>query len=109
MRERNNKKMIDFKEIISKEISRVINFNNKKNSEVINMIEIPKEKEMGDYAFPCFKLAKTLRKSPQIIAEEINKEIKIDENIIEKKEIVGRLHKFLYEKRNIDRKCYKRI
>ena len=36
---------------------------------VYNFIEIPPDKNMGDFAFPCFKLAKELKKSPQIIAE----------------------------------------
>ena len=34
-------------------------------------IEIPKEKSMGDYAFPCFRLAKTYRKAPAMIAADI--------------------------------------
>lgn len=34
-------------------------------------IEVPANKEMGDYAFPCFKLAKTVRKAPQMIAREL--------------------------------------
>ena len=40
------------------------------------MIEIPPNTEMGDYAFPCFKLAKTFRKSPNVIAEEMAKTLK---------------------------------
>ncbi|MGL5379227.1 arginine--tRNA ligase [Clostridium sp.] len=39
--------------------------------EIYNMIEVPANTEMGDYAFPCFKLAKELRKAPPIIAKEI--------------------------------------
>lgn len=38
--------------------------------EVENSIEIPKQ-GMGDYAFPCFKLAKIMKKAPQVIAAEI--------------------------------------
>ena len=34
-------------------------------------IEVPANKEMGDYAFPCFKLAKTMHKAPQLIAQEL--------------------------------------
>lgn len=34
-------------------------------------IEIPKEKSMGDYAFPCFRLAKAFRKAPQMIAADL--------------------------------------
>lgn len=43
-------------------------------SETENLIEIPKP-GMGDYAFPCFKLAKVMKKSPQIIANEIAEKI----------------------------------
>lgn len=39
--------------------------------EIYEMIEIPQDSKMGDYAFPCFKLAKTLRKAPPVIAGEI--------------------------------------
>ncbi len=43
-------------------------------SEVENLIEIPKP-GMGDYAFPCFKLAKVMKKAPQVIASEIAEKI----------------------------------
>jgi arginyl-tRNA synthetase len=39
--------------------------------EIRGMIEIPADEKMGDYAFPCFRLAKTLRKAPQMIAADI--------------------------------------
>ncbi|MCR4601895.1 MAG: arginine--tRNA ligase [Clostridia bacterium] len=39
--------------------------------EITGMIEIPPDTTMGDFAFPCFKLAKTMRKAPQMIAEDI--------------------------------------
>lgn len=40
-------------------------------NEIESFIEIPAKAEMGDYAFPCFRLAKTMRKAPNVIAEEI--------------------------------------
>ena len=40
--------------------------------EALGYVEIPADAAMGDYAFPCFKLAKTLRKAPPIIAAEIS-------------------------------------
>lgn len=46
--------------------------------EILQSIEIPKNKEMGDYSFPTFRLAKTLRKAPNIIAEELVSQIKSD-------------------------------
>ncbi|MFI3210027.1 MAG: arginine--tRNA ligase [Peptostreptococcaceae bacterium] len=39
--------------------------------EIVGLIEIPPNKDMGDYAFPCFKLAKTFRKAPNMIAEDL--------------------------------------
>ncbi len=53
-------------------------------------LEIPKKSNMGDYAFPCFRLAKVFRKAPNIIAQDIK--AKIDEKeypIFEKVENVG--------------------
>ena len=39
--------------------------------DIASMIELPPDASMGDYAFPCFRLAKTMRKAPQVIAEDI--------------------------------------
>lgn len=46
--------------------------------EIKNMIEIPADSKMGDYAFPCFKLAKVLRKAPPMIAKDIAGKISED-------------------------------
>ena len=37
-------------------------------AEVTAMLETPPDKKLGDYALPCFRLAKTLRKGPPMIA-----------------------------------------
>ena len=50
--------------------------------EILNLVEHPKNTEMGDYAFPCFKLAKAFRKSPNVIAEELSLEIQ-DETLFD--------------------------
>lgn len=39
--------------------------------EIVALIEVPPNKEMGDYAFPCFKLAKVFRKAPNMIAADL--------------------------------------
>ena len=39
--------------------------------EVQALMEIPPKPDMGDFAFPCFRLAKTMRKAPQMIAGDI--------------------------------------
>ena len=38
-------------------------------------LEIPKKTDMGDFAFPCFRLAKAFRKAPNMIAEELTAQI----------------------------------
>lgn len=78
--------MINFKQEIAKQISEVTNIN---WEELENYLEIPPETKMGDYAFPCFKLAKTLKKAPPAIAMQIKEEIKTENTAIEKIEVVG--------------------
>ena len=39
--------------------------------EISSLIEVPPSYEMGDYAFPVFRLAKVFRKAPPAIAEEL--------------------------------------
>lgn len=46
--------------------------------EVGKLLEIPPREDMGDYAFPCFGLAKIQKKSPMVIAEELSKKLKSD-------------------------------
>lgn len=49
--------------------------------EISDLIEIPPNSEMGDYAFPVFKLAKTFRKAPNLIAEDLAQKEFQNENI----------------------------
>ncbi len=78
--------MIDFKQIIAKAIAKVVNIDEK---ELESYIEIPKDANNGDYAFPCFRLAKELKKAPPMIANDIKEKIQIDEQMVEKVEVVG--------------------
>ena len=73
--------MINFKTEIAQYIKNTINI---ELSIIENAIEIPNDTLHGDYAFPCFKLAKDLKKSPILIANEIKEKIIVDNNIIEK-------------------------
>ena len=49
--------------------------------EIVALIEIPPNKEMGDYAFPCFKLAKVFRKAPNMIAADLAEQIEAKDAI----------------------------
>ena len=78
--------MISFKSIIAEKISEVVNID---TEEIKKYIENPKDTKNGDYAFPCFSLAKNLRKAPVLIANEIKENIKIDKAIVEKIEVIN--------------------
>ena len=78
--------MIDFKDKIAEETSKVLEFT---KEELKEYIEIPKDTKMGDYALPCFKLAKEMKKSPVIIANEIKEKIELPNKYISKIEAVN--------------------
>lgn len=61
--------MINFKEKIALLLSEKIE--GLSAEEIQSMLEIPTDSKMGDYAFPCFKLAKVMRKAPPMIAQDI--------------------------------------
>ena len=88
--------MIDFKDIIAKEISKATNISEK---ELESYIEKPKDSKNGDYAFPCFRLAKELKKAPPVIASEIKEKMILDENIIDKVEVIGGYLNFYINKK----------
>jgi len=87
-------KLKDFKQIIAKQISKTIDIN---EEELESYIETPKDSQNGDYAFPCFRLAKELRKAPPAIANEIKEKIETVEEI-EKIEVAGGYLNFFINK-----------
>ena len=91
--------MIEYKSEIGKIITKAIEL----NIDIEEYIEVPQNTEMGDYAFPCFKLAKELRKAPQMIAEDIKNKINVEEHsdIIEKIEIVSGYLNFYINKASL--------
>ncbi len=49
--------------------------------EIAGMLETPPNPEMGDFAFPCFKLAKALRKAPPLIAGELAAAVELPQGV----------------------------
>ena len=83
--------MLDLKEIIANEIQKVTNV-----EAIYDYIEVPTNKEMGDFSLPCFKLAKELKKAPQMIATEIKNKLSISDDIVlETKVVNGYLNFYL--------------
>jgi len=59
-----------------------------------NMIEIPTYAHLGDFSLPCFPLAKKLRKSPILIAQELAASI-LDESIEKTEAVNGYVNIFM--------------
>ena len=78
--------MVNFKEEIAKLIAAEVT--DLELAEIQSMIEVPQDSKMGDYAFPCFKLAKVMRKAPPLIAKGIAEKI-AENSMFEKVEQVN--------------------
>lgn len=71
-------------------------------------IEVPANKEMGDYAFPCFKLAKTMRKAPQMIARELKDKLEKPDFIADI-QVVGAYINFFADKTSFVREVMGKV
>ena len=60
--------------------------------EIEAAIAVPPDNKMGDYALPCFKFAKVMRKSPVAIAEELKNMFATDDAISEVEAVNGYLN-----------------
>lgn len=89
---------MEFKDNIAEAIANVVKL---KKEEIKEYIEVPKEGSNGDFAFPCFRLAKELKQSPIDIANNIKENIKIDENMISKVEAINGYLNFYVAKTEI--------
>lgn len=89
--------MLDFKELIADKISKITNL---EVADIRRYIEIPPNSDLGDYTFPCFRLAKELKKSPQMIAEDIKAQLlnNSDNNYFEKIDVVSGYLNFFVDK-----------
>jgi len=81
---------MDFKQEIIKELMKATG-----QKEI--HLEVPPNLELGDYAFPCFTLAKVFKKAPAEIAEDLAKKIPLS-GIISKIEIKGSYLNFFVNK-----------
>ena len=77
--------MADFKSAIAKAIVGALPGGQLGKEEIESILEIPPQKQMGDYSFPAFKLAAKLKKNPNEIAKQIAGNIKLPGEIREVK------------------------
>lgn len=84
---------MNYKSIIAKKISEYIEMD---IDTLENLIEVPPRSDMGDFAFPCFQLSKTLKKAPNVIAMELKERLAIEG--IEKIQAFGPYLNFFVDK-----------
>lgn len=63
--------------------------------EINSLLEIPPKSDMGDFAFPCFKLAKVFRKAPPLIAADLKEKMECPEFLSEVEVMGGYLNFFV--------------
>lgn len=86
--------MEEMKVYIANLIDKLIQ-NNIDEEEILKKIELPKDIKNGDLSYPCFNLAKVLKKSPISIADELKQKIEKDCNISHVESIAGYLNFYL--------------
>lgn len=71
------------------------------------VIEVPKDKMMGDFAMPCFLLAKKMHQNPNIIAENIKNNM--DNSYFEKIEVKNGYINFFLKKNEVAKSILEKI
>lgn len=67
------------------------------SEEISQLIEIPPKPEMGDFAFPCFRLAKSYHKAPPMIAQNLKESIG-DQAFLSEIKVIGGYLNFYVDK-----------
>ena len=93
---------------MKKKIVKLLSFSGLKNSELEELIEVPKDSQMGDYSFPCFSLSKKLKKNPAEIAKDFSGKIQLSKEF-ERVEAIGPYINFFVNKKILAKKIIDRI
>ena len=79
---------MDYKKYIAEKL----NIEGISSEEIASYITATPSQDMGDYALPCFRFAKALRKPPVAIAEDLKSSFVLDDTITEVKAVNGYLN-----------------
>ena len=90
---------MDFKEYV---IDKIVELTELERAVVEKSVETPPDEKMGDLAFPCFPLAKVMRKAPPMIAAELAQKFADDENL-QKVEAAGGYLNFFFDRAKFER------
>ena len=84
--------MLNYKQIIA---NKMYSHTPLDTAECVALITETVDDNFGDYAFPCFKLAKEMRMSPVAIAQKLAGEIELDDVIVKVEAVNGYLNFFI--------------
>ena len=63
--------------------------------ELAEWFEIPRKADMGDLAFPCFRLSRSMRKAPPVIAAELKERLVLPDGVAKAEAVGGYLNFFV--------------
>ena len=63
--------------------------------ELTEWFEIPRKADMGDLAFPCFRLSRSMRKAPPVIAAELKERLVLPVGVAKAEAVGGYLNFFV--------------
>ncbi len=87
------RKMIDYYKEIAKLLKGAIE--QMTEEELMEAIEVPQDSKLGDYAMPCFKLAKVMRKAPHLIAVDVAKALDGNQLFSKVEQVGGYVNMFI--------------
>lgn len=93
--------MKDYKSIIANKINAPL-----EKAEIVSLIAETADDGFGDYAFPCFKLAKVMRMSPVAIAQKLAGETVLDDDVVKVEAVNGYLNFFVNRRNFINDAVY---
>jgi len=72
-----------------------------KEAEILSLLEIPKDTNLGDLSLPCFQLSKVLKKDPKVIAQDLKNKLKPSKTIKEIK-VIGPYLNFYFDNKTLE-------
>jgi arginyl-tRNA synthetase len=96
---------MNFKEYV---IDKLVELTGLEKSVIENSVETPPEEKLGDLAFPCFPLARVMRKAPPLIAQDLAQQFESDD-AIDRVEAVGGYLNFFFNRAEFEKETINAI
>jgi arginyl-tRNA synthetase len=89
-------------------VARLLEVTGLPEEEIIRLLEVPPDSKLGDFAFPCFALSKSMKKAPNAIAAELAEKIK-PEGAVKKVAAVGPYVNFFIDTSHLGKSVVKKV